>query len=292
MEQRSPKTLGYVLFALVVMVMAWETNLNAAALSVPAIPEDAIRIRVLAHSDSPRDQWIKKQIRDAIVAEVSGWGLAAADAEEARTIIAGKLPELVRIAEETLDRYGFGYGAAAELGRVAFPAKVFEGTVYPAGEYEALRITLGDGRGENWWCVLFPPLCFGGGTVKAKETESVSGDRGDAEDRETAQKDKSNGRDNDRADNGKDPANHDGKKGKSAAKADRTGETGDEAEAKGGAKAAEVAGEEAKAASAGVHPADLAAPAGNPAEGDDVEVRFFFADLFKKAADKLKSLFA
>lgn len=329
------KTLWYTLFALAVLVMSWEANLNAAALVAPDIPEDAIRIRILAHSDSPQDQWIKKKVRDAITAEVAGWNLAHADADEARALIADRLPALQQLAAQTLDRYGFGYGAEAQLTFAAFPAKVFAGTVYPAGDYEALLITLGAGRGENWWCVLFPPLCFGGGTVKAKEAAtSPSGDGeqpsgtadgkkakpphavGEPEEtkrgqgagelekakRETREKDAGETEKAGEAeqaaeaekaaepDRAKRAAADEPDSPHRAEKGKRAGRADPEPAAKKGRSAMHDAGEtDSFAAMAGSAPAG-AAPDGGQA--DDVEVRFFFADLFKKAAAKLKAWFA
>lgn len=165
---KSHKNLFYALFALVILVVSWESNLASAALLAPTIPEESIRIRILANSDSPEDQWIKREIQHRITAEVNSWHAAYTDIESARAIIREKLPELERVVGEELARYGYQYGHEVELGQVYFPAKVFGKETYPAGEYEALRITLGAGEGENWWCVMFPPLCFGGGTVKAK----------------------------------------------------------------------------------------------------------------------------
>lgn len=260
---KSPKTAWYTLFALVVLIMCWESNLNAAALVTPTIPEEAIRIRILAHSDAPRDQWIKKQVREAMAAELSGWGIGAGTIEEARSLLAEKLPDLERVAAETLARYGFTYGVSAELGQVAFPAKTFEGTIYPAGEYEALRITLGDGRGENWWCVLFPPLCFGGGTVKAKSEETEPG----TEDAETA-----------------------------ADGADRNHKTDDDTEGKNESKthASENANENAHEDANGDtnDNANGSANGDGQTDGAEVETRLFFVDLFKKVKDGIKQLFA
>lgn len=184
------RAYGYLFFALLALVMVWESNKSAQALFAPAIPAESIRLRILADSDSPRDQWIKAEIRDAIVAALTPSADDPQTLEEARGAIAGRLAEMEQLANELLRANGFDYTARAELGLVPFPAKMYGGIVYPAGEYEALRVTLGDGRGQNWWCVLFPPLCFVEGTTSqpsAKEegtlrtgkAEAQTADKGD-----------------------------------------------------------------------------------------------------------------
>jgi stage II sporulation protein R len=169
MVKRPPlKAYLYTCFALIVLFMNWESNLASAALLSPTIPEESIRIRILANSDSAQDQWVKKQVQEAITASINSWNQTYTTIEDARLDVERHLPDLNQVVGAVLSQYGFTYGHQVELGQVAFPAKVFGKETYPAGQYEALRVTLGEGRGENWWCVLFPPLCFGGGTVKAK----------------------------------------------------------------------------------------------------------------------------
>jgi stage II sporulation protein R len=151
----------YIAFALIMLIVSWESNLASAALMNPTIPEQSIRIRILANSDSVEDQWIKKEIRDAITANVNSWSLSSEQIEDARNEVNSRLPELRELVSSLLAKYDFTYGYQVELSKVHFPAKVFGHVTYPAGEYEALRVTLGEGQGQNWWCVLFPPLCFG-----------------------------------------------------------------------------------------------------------------------------------
>ena len=141
--------------------MSWESNLANAALIDRSIPEESIRVRILANSDRVEDQWIKKEVRDAIVAYIDTWNLNFTQIEDARSEVRVHLPELGNMIGTVLQKYNFTYGYRVELGKVHFPAKVFGQEIYPAGEYEALRVTLGAGEGANWWCVLFPPLCFG-----------------------------------------------------------------------------------------------------------------------------------
>lgn len=150
----------YLALALIFLLVTWEHNRAQAAVVDAGIPEESIRLRILANSDSPEDQVLKRHVRDAIVEEMNGWVLDPDNLEEARILIRAKLPELSRVVEREVARYGYTYTYQVELGVVPFPAKMYGNKVYPAGDYEALRVTIGQGTGQNWWCVLFPALCF------------------------------------------------------------------------------------------------------------------------------------
>ncbi|WP_379157102.1 stage II sporulation protein R [Paenibacillus sp. sgz5001063] len=155
-------TAIFICFFMILM-MAWEGQKTDAAVADGAIPQDSIRLRILANSDAAGDQLVKRQIRDSIVEQMNQWVALLEDPqslEQARTLIRSHLPELEALVARELEKRGIDYGYKVELGVVPFPTKMYGGTVYPAGEYEAVRITLGAGKGQNWWCVLFPPLCF------------------------------------------------------------------------------------------------------------------------------------
>lgn len=124
------------------------------------IPEEAIRLRILANSDDPRDQWLKRQVRDAVLQEMESWVDQPKRIEDARRMIRNRLPRFQEIADEIVRRNGYDYSVKVDYGKVPFPTKLYGNRVYPAGEYEAVRIVIGKGEGDNWWCVLFPPLCF------------------------------------------------------------------------------------------------------------------------------------
>lgn len=173
---------GYLAFALIILLVCWESNKTNAALLGTEIPEEAIRLRILANSDSVQDQAIKRLIRDAIVEEMNTWVSGPASIEEARAVVADHLPEIHGLVSGLLEERGFSYTVKAELGLVDFPTKMYGSQVYPAGEYEALKITIGSGEGQNWWCVLFPPLCFVdlamGDAVAEPDREDVPGKQG------------------------------------------------------------------------------------------------------------------
>jgi stage II sporulation protein R len=124
------------------------------------IPNDAIRLRILANSDSSHDQEIKRLVRDEVNKEITKWVSDIASKEEAKKVMQSGLPELQQIAEQVLEEENANQTVKVEFGKVEFPTKLYGQFLYPAGEYEAILITLGEGTGANWWCVLFPPLCF------------------------------------------------------------------------------------------------------------------------------------
>jgi stage II sporulation protein R len=124
------------------------------------IPGEAIRLRILANSDLESDQALKRQVRDAVNAKISVWVKDLTSIKEARAVIKSKLPEIQATAEEVVKQQGSNQSVKIKFGKVQFPTKLYGEFLYPAGEYEAILITLGDGKGANWWCVLFPPLCF------------------------------------------------------------------------------------------------------------------------------------
>ncbi len=117
-----------------------------------------LRLHIIANSDNAADQTVKLQVRDAVVAYLAPLLAEAATAEEAQAIVAERLPQLEALAAGIVQDYG--YGAYGEIGRFDFPAKRYGQVYMPAGEYPALRLVLGEGAGHNWWCVLYPPLCF------------------------------------------------------------------------------------------------------------------------------------
>jgi stage II sporulation protein R len=124
------------------------------------IPEEAIRLRILANSDLDKDQNVKRLVRDEVNKEITEWVGSLTSQKEAKNVIKAGLPELQQIAEEVVASEGLDQNVQIDFGKVDFPTKLYGQYLYPAGEYEAVLITLGKGEGANWWCVLYPPLCF------------------------------------------------------------------------------------------------------------------------------------
>lgn len=130
------------------------------SVALEEIYAEPFRLHILAHSDDYADQQVKIKVRDAILRETEEVFRGAFAEEQAEKYAAEHLEKLVRIANEVLRENGFTYTASAEVGSFLFPERTYGARIYPAGEYRALRITLGEGNGHNWWCVLYPPLCM------------------------------------------------------------------------------------------------------------------------------------
>ena len=118
--------------------------------------EKLIRLHVVANSDAAEDQRVKLVVRDAVLAEA---GALLADASDARAAIAGGLPQLEAAANAALRVEGRADTARVSFRRELFPTRVYSTFSLPAGVYPSLRVTLGEGNGHNWWCVIFPSLC-------------------------------------------------------------------------------------------------------------------------------------
>ncbi|WP_078393029.1 stage II sporulation protein R [Shouchella patagoniensis] len=158
-----PRAIIYLLISLFVGLMSWEAQ-NAQAegqFHQEVSAEDAIRLRILANSDSIGDQALKREIRDQVNAEITEWVGDVESFNEAASTIKANIKELEAIVAKELQNRGLSQSYKVEFNTdVSFPTKLYGNIVYPAGLYNAVLITLGEGQGENWWCVLFPPLCF------------------------------------------------------------------------------------------------------------------------------------
>lgn len=136
------------------------------------LAKELIRFHVIANSDREEDQRVKREIKDLVIKKVSTYLKKSQSIEETRNILQDKKKDIIDIAVEELKKNNMDYGAKAHLGEYSFPTKYYGNFSLPAGEYEAFRIVLGEGIGENWWCVMFPPLCFIH-VEEVEETEEV-----------------------------------------------------------------------------------------------------------------------
>jgi len=127
---------------------------------VKNISNKILRLHIVAESNSPEDQEIKLAVRDEILACLEDKLSEVKSLRESEELVRECIPEIEAAARRVVERYGKEYGVKAEFGYFSFPPKEYENIRLPAGNYNALRVTLGNGGGENWWCVLFPPLCF------------------------------------------------------------------------------------------------------------------------------------
>jgi len=119
-----------------------------------------IRFHVIANSNSLEDQTLKLHVRDVIVKEMKERFRQASSRQEAEQIVQSSMNEIKELAQAQIKREGKDYQVAVMMGDFAFPTKTYGNLTLPAGNYHAVRIVIGEGKGKNWWCILFPPLCF------------------------------------------------------------------------------------------------------------------------------------
>lgn len=125
-----------------------------------SLSRDVLRLHVIANSDNPGDQQLKLEVKDQVVNLMRQTLTDVSDAEEARRIAVREIPVIKKNAEAIIARQGYDYPVNVEVGQYAFPTKSYGNLVFPAGDYQAVRVIIGEGQGKNWWCVLFPPLCM------------------------------------------------------------------------------------------------------------------------------------
>lgn len=128
------------------------------------IYDSVIRLHVVARSNSEEDQSLKLAVRDAVLRDFSQSLAAYADVEEAQADVQNKLCEIETCANDALRKSGSDSRATVSLGYEEYPTRRYGSLCFPSGEYLSLRIIIDEGEGENWWCVLFPPLCLGAAT--------------------------------------------------------------------------------------------------------------------------------
>lgn len=133
------------------------------------IPEDAIRIRVVANSDSEYDQKVKQKVSNLLKSEMYYLLKDVKEVEEARQIINDNLDKIDNNIYSLLKKENYDLGYTINYGENYFPEKNYKGITYSEGYYESILVTLGSGEGENWWCVLFPPFCL----IEAEESDEV-----------------------------------------------------------------------------------------------------------------------
>lgn len=146
-----------VLFCFLLAALVWCGTLIADR---QRLAEELIRFHVVANSDSPEDQALKHQVRDAVLSSLEADMRNLTDVDEARAYLQQNLPKIRQIANGVLSRAGFDGQAVVTLCREAFDKRQYDSFSLPAGIYESLKITIGKGAGENWWCVAFPSLCM------------------------------------------------------------------------------------------------------------------------------------
>ena len=151
------KLLKFVCILLALYVVFWCGTLYADR---KALNENLIRLHVVANSDEEEDQTLKLKVRDAVVDKLQETMQNLPNVEEAKAYLEAHLPELEEYVNQLIRALGFTDKAKITLAKEAFDTRDYDTFSLPAGQYEALRITIGEGKGKNWWCVVFPTLCL------------------------------------------------------------------------------------------------------------------------------------
>ena len=165
------KILSLVTVAVVafVLLFGYSKSVNSS------LSQEIVRLHVIANSNEDADQLLKLKVRDAILKRAS-------DDFTKKSDVINNLDIYREISQSVIDECGCDYDVKVEYGNFEFPTKHYENISLPAGNYDAVRIIIGEGKGENWWCVLFPPLCFVDGTTDdsgvSEKMKSVLGEKG------------------------------------------------------------------------------------------------------------------
>lgn len=146
----------FILFLLFILISSYSyANSISKELS-----SNIFRLHIIANSDSKEDQELKLKIRDNIISYLNTKTKECATKKEVTKIISDNIYELQKIAIKTIKENGYDYNVTLEIGNFYFPTKYYGNISMPSGNYDALKIKVGDGNGQNWWCSLFPALCF------------------------------------------------------------------------------------------------------------------------------------
>lgn len=124
------------------------------------LSDSVFRLHIIANSDSSADQELKLKVRDNIIEYMNTLTSSSSDKKDVISMVNYHLDSFKEIALNTIKENGYNYDVNIEIGNFHFPTKSYGDISFPAGNYDALKIEIGDAIGQNWWCVLFPPLCF------------------------------------------------------------------------------------------------------------------------------------
>ncbi|WP_455714155.1 stage II sporulation protein R [Anaerosporobacter sp.] len=145
---------------MVFVVIDFSIHTTSAKEITEGISEKIIRLHVLANSDDEADQALKLKVKDAVVKKFGSTFASAKNKSDAEILIEENFEDIRKVALDVIKEEGYDYDVHVYITDCMFPTKVYKDLTFPAGMYEALRIDIGTGEGKNWWCVMYPPLCF------------------------------------------------------------------------------------------------------------------------------------
>ena len=155
------KKLNFI-FILTILIFLYITLLSfnySQAISTN-LSDSVFRLHIIANSDSSADQELKLKVRDNIIKYMNTLTASSSNKSEVISIASNHLNSFKEIALNTIKENGYNYNVNVEIGNFYFPTKTYGDISFPSGNYDALKIEIGEAIGQNWWCVLFPPLCF------------------------------------------------------------------------------------------------------------------------------------
>lgn len=169
--------------AICALMASFALSWLAAAGPAEQLPENILRLHVVANSDSGEDQALKLRVRDAVLSEAARSCQGAGSLYEANAAVCTHLEGITAAAEETIRANGCTYAVTATVTDEFFHTRRYEGFILPAGRYRTLRVVIGEGKGHNWWCVVFPALCLPAAEERDLLSELPPGQRELMEDR-------------------------------------------------------------------------------------------------------------
>lgn len=157
---KNKKGLHMIMFLMSFILIGGVVVMGYSQHKVSQIADEVMRFHVVANSDTTEDQLLKQQVKDEVITYMEPLLIHAKNMEETREIVNANLEHIKQIAKEVIMSWHKEYDVYVCVDYANFPMKAYGDVVLPAGQYEACRIILGEGKGENWWCILFPPLCY------------------------------------------------------------------------------------------------------------------------------------
>lgn len=166
-------------FAAMVLTIIFSGSLSSFENDCKTVRSNVFRLHVIANSDSSEDQQLKLKVRDALLLQGKEVFSSGSTKESAEQAACKNLQSFLQTAEKKIRENGKNYSVCVSVGKSSFPTRTYENITLPAGEYDALRVVIGEGKGKNWWCVMFPPLCLPA-AEKKQELSDVLSDGGQA----------------------------------------------------------------------------------------------------------------
>ena len=157
---KKPYYLKFMIIFILLVLYLFVSAISYATAVSASISDSVLRLHIVANSDSENDQSLKYKVRDALLQHMNQLCVNCQSKEEAISTVQNHLLEFKDIAQNTIFQEGFDYSVTIDVGNYYFPTKYYGDVSLPEGSYDALNIKIGQAQGHNWWCVMFPPLCF------------------------------------------------------------------------------------------------------------------------------------